>query len=182
MYLQPGEVLSCPFRADLPTKPRDSVVITGFVQTSNSRKASDNSPSASFATCGAAAGGNNSGGTCAVRDVGKCVSVTDGSRIVNRFQDKSGAAAAGPIQVSQSQLFAVNNAVSSTLGPPRVEPTVPITGPAIDPAPTSTYVQPTADDSWWNRRRRHLLSYLDVTSTRPDRWAYVGLSSDLEKI
>lgn len=159
VWLQPSEVLSCPFRADLASNPGDAVVVTGFVQTSNSRKSSENSPppSVSFKNCGAR---DNSGNTCTVRDVGKCVSVTDGSRIVNRYQDKSGAASAGPVQVSQSQLFAVNNAVSSTLGPPRVEPTLPDSGPAIDPAPTSTYVQPTADESWWNRRRRALL---DVT-------------------
>lgn len=169
--LQPAEVLSCPFRSDLPSAPATGVSVRGFVQTSYSRKPAENSPAVSFDNCGTS-GANSS--SCTTSDVGKCVAVTDGSRIVNRYQDKSGAAAAGPVQVSQSQLFEVTTATSSNLGPPREEPTLPALLPPPEPAVTSNYVQPTADASWWTSGHRRLQKSpaSQRSSARCVEWAF----------
>lgn len=92
------------------------------MQTVRKREEADPVPF-TFAGCADESSATPGSTACSTQDVGNCVEVTDGSRIQNRYQDKSGAAAAGPI--AQSQLFAVTPVSTSTQGPPRTEPTLP---------------------------------------------------------
>eukprot|EP00775_Hariotina_reticulata_P009009 gene9009-9182_t len=111
LRLGPTQQTSCPFSAAFSSDPGANT-LSGFVQTRGGRQQAEKSVPFSFAACSS----TGSGG-CTSRDVGSCVTVTDGSYIINKFQDATGTQLAG--NITRSQLFAVNVVTASTLGPPR---------------------------------------------------------------
>lgn len=102
---------------------------------------------------GAAAGTPSSGSSgCTIVQRGACADVTDASYLQARARDSTAAAGAPPFSLPRSQLFEVQPAKLSSLGPPRTEPTLPAAAPP--PPPEERYSSVNMPDaSWWTRRR-----------------------------
>lgn len=163
--LQPFDVIECPFTLSWDSNPgADSV--SGYVQTAFGRAAAATAPLAyDFSACGSSSSSSSGDGSaaevtavaCTVQEQGACVSVTDGSYIVNKYKDKLGQELAGA--VTRSRLFETSTVQDSTLGPPRIEPPTPptpvSTASVPDTPPVWTPKMP--DSTWWNGRRRALL-------------------------
>jgi hypothetical protein len=82
--LPPAGVIECPFIVTWQSDP-GADVISGFVQTSFGRAAATSAPVAyNFADCGSSSGDGEKVATCSVVEHAACVSVTDGSYIVNK--------------------------------------------------------------------------------------------------
>jgi hypothetical protein len=88
--LQSSAVIECPFTLSWDSNPgADSV--SGYVQTAFGRAAAATAPLAyDFAACGSSSSGGDGSAAeatavaCTVQEQGACVSVTDGSYIVNK--------------------------------------------------------------------------------------------------
>lgn len=88
--LQPAAVIECSFAVTWDSLPAGDV-ISGYVETSFGRAAATTAPIAySFDNCGGSSTGSssNTGGAapavCVLQEVAACVSVTDGSYIINK--------------------------------------------------------------------------------------------------
>lgn len=82
--LQPAGVIECPFVLTWEAAPAADVV-SGFVQTSFGRATATSVPvSYDFENCGSGTGDGEKVATCSVTENAACVSVTDGSYIVNK--------------------------------------------------------------------------------------------------
>lgn len=85
--LQPAALIECPFTVTWDSNPgADSV--SGYVQTAFGRATAATAPvTYDFSACaggGGGGGGDGSAAACTVQELGACVSVTDGSYIVNK--------------------------------------------------------------------------------------------------
>jgi hypothetical protein len=82
--LQPAAVIECPFLITWDRDPGANSV-SGYVQTSFGRATAASAPIPyDYSNCGSGSGDGNTAAMCTVQEQGACVSVTDGSYIVNK--------------------------------------------------------------------------------------------------
>lgn len=175
-----ASVVECAFSQTWDAAPGIDT-LSGYVTTPNGRSVAEAPAAITWRDCGAngapaAPADGSMWAPCSVVERAACVTVTDGSTIVNKYKDALGQSLAGP--VSRSRLFETSNIQDSTLGPARVEPATPPAAPSGGGAASVARLgdtppqwrAPMPDSSWWTGNRRALLRHADGSgSVAPPR-------------